>query len=114
MGSQEFNASAQVGPIVAFLRPQLRHLPGHLHRLGSRQLCEIDIVGETMAVVAAPPPPMAVVAPGTVFNIVRTWPPVAAGGSAVAPPPPAEYWGNDADTVFVEGLTTLLPREGCP
>jgi len=59
-----------------------------------------------MAVVAAPPPPMAVVAPGTVFNIVRTWPPVAAGGSAVAPPPPAEYWGNDADTVFVEGLTT--------
>ena len=59
-----------------------------------------------MAVVAAPPPPMAVVAPGTVFNIVRTWPPVAAGGSAVAHPPPAEYWGNDADTVFVEGLTT--------
>ena len=64
--------------------------------------------------VAAPPPPMAVVAPGTVFNIVRTWPPVATGGSAVAaggsavapPPPPAEYWGNDADTVFVEGLTT--------
>ena len=31
---------------------------------------------------------------------------VAAGGSAVAPPPPAEYWGNDADTVFVEALTT--------
>jgi hypothetical protein len=31
---------------------------------------------------------------------------VAAGGSAVAPPPHAEYWGNDADTVFVEALTT--------
>ena len=27
-------------------------------------------------------------------------------GTSVVTPPPSEYWGNDANTVFVEVLTT--------
>jgi hypothetical protein len=39
-------------------------------------------------------------------SILRPTSPVAAPTMAVvAPPPPAE-WGNDADTVFVDDLTT--------
>ena len=45
-------------------------------------------------------------ATGGFLPILRPTAVVAAPTSPVAPPPPTEYWGDGADTVFVEDLTT--------
>jgi hypothetical protein len=50
--------------------------------------------------------PRAPYATGGFLPILRPTAVVAAPTSSVAPPPPTEYWGDGADTVFVEDLTT--------